>query len=395
MLTPTLIELGHRRSIGFISIANAGDLDALGPFDAIIHKRPNDNEWRLGLSNFMLQHPDILVLDSFSGIAALESRQRMLAPLQDGLTVTVAKDSNAALGSEARAEEVTFLAPPQLVIDSAFPAEELAAAVREAGLSLPLLVKGCRADGRDDAHGIAVVSDMTALQQLMKERLQAGSASRPGEEQHSRLSSGPQHSEEVAGTAETGSFVLQQYIPHGSKLYKAYVIGPKVVMESRQTITAGDLRQLHQPITYFGRVSATPQASGQQAAAQQSAVPALSSQEAAGHAAAACKPPLAAVEHLAAYIAQAFDLNLFNMDIISPSEPARQASTACDAISDAGASTGFQPPGGCRTYYVVDINYFPGFDKVQGAEAMLVDFIHNSLCCERIKGLADNDIVAM
>jgi hypothetical protein len=73
-------------------------------------------------------------------------------------------------------------------------------------------------------------------------------------------------------------------------------------------------------------------------------------------------PPLWAMQQLAAHLRGALGMSLFNVDIIVPS--------------------GEQEQGGARLL-VVDINYFPGIDKVAGGEQLFADLLAECAGCNR------------
>jgi hypothetical protein len=94
----------------------------------------------------------------------------------------------------------------------------------------------------------------------------------------------------------------------------------------------------------------------------------------------AAAPPLWAMQQLAAFLRHKLRLNLFNVDIIAPDQQRqqhqqlRQPDTVTQQTGSigAGASAGNSSS---RQYLVVDVNYFPGFDKVPGAEQLFADYL--------------------
>lgn len=85
-------------------------------------------------------------------------------------------------------------------------------------------------------------------------------------------------------------------------------------------------------------------------------------------------PPLWAMQQLAAHLRKALGLNLFNVDIIVSSS----------SVSGSGASGGSNS-NSSTSVLVVDINFFPGYDKIAGAEVLFADFLAD-LCSERSSG---------
>jgi hypothetical protein len=64
--------------------------------------------------------------------------------------------------------------------------------------------------------------------------------------------------------------------------------------------------------------------------------------------------PAWAAHSIARHLRAALGLHLFNFDLLLPCA---------------------QPDSSCLQLCVVDINYFPGYDKIPGWEAMMVDFL--------------------
>ena len=69
---------------------------------------------------------------------------------------------------------------------------------------------------------------------------------------------------------------------------------------------------------------------------------------------AAMRPPEWSLQQLAQQLKEAIGLTMFNLDVICPLQ---------------------QPQSGVINYRVVDINYFPGFDKLNCFEDKFADFL--------------------
>ena len=83
-------------------------------------------------------------------------------------------------------------------------------------------------------------------------------------------------------------------------------------------------------------------------------------------------PPEWVVQGLGKALRERLGLQLFNIDLICPRLP-HPAHHHLPSNMTADTSTPTT-----TTYYVVDINYFPGYDKLPGWEEMLIDFLHKS-----------------
>jgi hypothetical protein len=119
-----------------------------------------------------------------------------------------------------------------------------------------------------------------------------------------------------------------------------------------------------------------------QAATEGAAGTALADASVAGDAAA---PPLWAMQQLASFLRQELQLNLFNVDIIAPQQQQQQqqqpesATEHSDSVRECGGAGNSSK----RQFLVVDVNFFPGFDKVPGAEQLFADYLASLKDAER------------
>jgi hypothetical protein len=345
VLTPALAALGAAAGIEFVAVAGGGSggggeerslprlADLEPPPAAVLHKRPDDGGWAAELASFAAAHPDAWLLDPPAACGALRDRRRMLAPVAGGLEVRLSSGGGVC----------RFAAPPQAVAGVGDTAAGLLAAL---GCGPPLVAKPCATDGPGDAHSICLLPDAPALEAALR-----------------AIGSG--------GGEDGALLLLQPFVPHGTVLWKAYVLGPHVIVQPRRTLTVAAVADAPPgaPLP-LGRISAFA-ASGIPPAAA----------EAADVADGWGPPPPDAVAALAAAYRDAFGLSLFNLDIIEPAaqHPSGLSSSASSdgAIID-GSSGGSGRPLE-RSFLVLDANYLPGFDKVLGAEAALVDFLSAGL----------------
>ncbi|GBG76982.1 hypothetical protein CBR_g23313 [Chara braunii] len=134
--------------------------------------------------------------------------------------------------------------------------------------------------------------------------------------------------------------VLQEFVNHGGVLFKAYVVGETVTVVRRLSLP--DVREgepVGNGVQAFDRVSS---------AASAASAESVEFGEASGSA--ARLPPSDMLSSLAAELRQRLGLQLFNLDIIRE--------------------------GGCGDrYYVIDINYFPGYGKMPCYEYVFTDFL--------------------
>nr|CAB3457622.1 unnamed protein product [Digitaria exilis] len=166
---------------------------------------------------FVEEHPDFCIIDPFKNIYPLLDRlqiQKILVRLQE-------------LGTERKPK---LRAPYSLKVDS-FNDGELEKHLAEANLSFPLIVKPQVACGVADAHNMALVFQ----------------------------------TEEFSNLSVPLPAVLQEYVDHGSKIFKFYVIGDKVFHAVRNSMpNASFLKSSSgEPLT-FNSLKTLPVASKEQ-----------------------------------------------------------------------------------------------------------------------------------
>ncbi|GMI83154.1 inositol 1,3,4-trisphosphate 5/6-kinase 3 [Hibiscus trionum] len=130
--------------------------------------------------------------------------------------------------------------------------------------------------------------------------------------------------------------VLQEFVNHGGVLFKVFIVGEAIKVVRRfslPNVTKQDLSS-NVGVYRFPRVSCA----------------AASADDADLDPSVAELPPRPLLERLAKELRQKLGLRLFNLDII------REYGTK-------------------DRYYVIDINYFPGYGKMPGYEQMFTDFI--------------------
>jgi inositol-1,3,4-trisphosphate 5/6-kinase/inositol-tetrakisphosphate 1-kinase len=321
--------------------------------------------WEANVGGYLQQHPGVKLIDNVDGIKTLQNRATMLSPLKGGgVTVTVGGDQRAAAqlsclpacvlgrrtsgsgsGSgpppspppaapqpqlyepESTDMPATVRAPLQVVLQEGVSLQAARQRVEAAGLQPPLLVKPLWTDGREGSHGLALLQDLKAL-----ERLLTGTVS-------SELKP---------------PLVVQQFVEHGGVLHKVYVLGLQTVVTRRPSL--GDRHMASaKAVQQLPRISCQRQSASASSSPQRHPYR-LSWGEQAGGDAAACEgyPPEWLTDALASHLRQQLGLQLFNFDLICPE-------CQCEV--------------GPVQYYVVDINYFPGVDKIPGFEQLFVDFL--------------------
>ncbi|XP_020702327.1 inositol-tetrakisphosphate 1-kinase 3 isoform X2 [Dendrobium catenatum] len=130
--------------------------------------------------------------------------------------------------------------------------------------------------------------------------------------------------------------VLQEFVNHGGLLFKVYIVGEAIKVVRRFSLPDVDKRELRKNagVYRFPRVSCA----------------AASADDANLDPGIAELPPRPLLERLAKELRRRLGLLLFNIDII------REHGTR-------------------DRYYVIDINYFPGYGKMPGYEHIFTDFL--------------------
>uniref|UniRef100_A0ACD5XX50 Uncharacterized protein n=1 Tax=Avena sativa TaxID=4498 RepID=A0ACD5XX50_AVESA len=133
--------------------------------------------------------------------------------------------------------------------------------------------------------------------------------------------------------------VLREFVNHGGVLFKVYVVGDGATCVTRRSLP--DVRE--ERLLLADDPSAVPFAN----------ISNLPPPDAAGDAAAATMPPAAGfVDEVARGLRRALGLHLFNFDMIRGED---------------------------GRYYLIDINYFPGYAKMPGYEVVLTEFFAKTL----------------
>ena len=122
--------------------------------------------WEQQLRQYVLDHPEVVVVDSIDKIRQLHNRSTMLRPLQgEGI---VLQQPQRSMQPQHTQQAVLVQAPLQVEIPEGMTEAEAQAALAAAGLAPPLLCKPLWTDGRDGSHQLAVLHDLEALGRLLR-----------------------------------------------------------------------------------------------------------------------------------------------------------------------------------------------------------------------------------
>ncbi|GLC57146.1 hypothetical protein PLESTB_001192400 [Pleodorina starrii] len=378
-LTREMQRVASSRGVELVLLDHTRPLLEQGELDIVLHKLRPNKEWERNLQEYITARPGVKVIDSLAGIRIVHNRATMLLPLREhpgGITLQKPYTRSGKGGySVARIQS-----PTQVEITEGTSLAEAQSRLRQAGLSPPLLVKPLWTDGREGSHGLAVLHDMAALGKV----LQGGVSS-----------------------ALKPPLVVQQFVDHGGVLFKVYVLGARTVVCMRPSLGDSHLGQEAarrsgvQPLPRISCKSSYPKGSPEdklaagfvydtlasrgpprQGSAGAGAAGATwsrvgsgagggSSSSASGELGGPPPPPPTGQLHpaappdwvtsaLAGTLREKLGLQLFNFDMICPANQTQSVE---------------------RLYYVVDINYFPGVDKIPDFERIFVDFL-TATCCE-------------
>ncbi|KAM5575145.1 hypothetical protein ABKV19_014210 [Rosa sericea] len=312
-LQPKLEGLARNKGILFVAIDHNRPLSDQGPFDIVLHKL-SGREWRQILEDYRKTHPEVTVLDPPDAIQPLHNRQSMLQAVAD----MDLSDSYGKVG-----------VPRQLVIKR--DASSIPDAVTDSGLKLPLVAKPLVNDGSVKSHQLSLAYDRYSLQKLepplvLQEFVNHG--------MHSY-------------TCTSFPFLLAPSVSQllnfhfffpvvGGVLFKVYIVGEAIKVVRRFSLPDVSKRELSETagVYRFPRVSCA----------------AASADDADLDPSIAELPPRPLLERLAKELRRRLGLRLFNLDMI------REHGTR-------------------DRFYVIDINYFPGYGKMPEYEHIFTDFL--------------------
>ncbi|KAL5190283.1 Inositol-tetrakisphosphate 1-kinase 3 [Glycine soja] len=318
-LQPKLEGLARNKGILFVAVDHNRPLSDQGPFDIVLHKL-SGKEWRQVLEDYRLSHPEVTVLDPPDAIQHLRNRQYMLQAVAD----MNLSDSYGTVG-----------VPRQLVIKrDALAIPEL---VNKAGLTLPLVAKPLVADGSAKSHELSLAYEHFSLQNLEP------------------------------------PLVLQEFVNHGGVLFKVYIVGDAIKVVRRFSLPDVSNWELSKDagIYRFPRVSCAaasaddadldptvagflilPPREGENSILRNQvlSLPFTNIRKTSSWLVLLELPPRPLLEKLAKELRWRLGLRLFNLDII------REYGTR-------------------DHFYVIDINYFPGYGKMPEYEHIFTDFL--------------------
>ncbi|DBA95946.1 TPA: hypothetical protein ACH3X1_001467 [Trebouxia sp. C0004] len=315
-ITGDLLKAAATANIEILAIDPSKPVAEQGNFDLILQKC-RDAGWRQRLLHYLQHHPRTRLIDTFEAVQSLMARDSMLQPLAD--PVTLHPPINDRLSPETAERDVfSCAAPVQAALQEGCSEADMVQLLNHTQMCFPLLAKPYFTDGRQGSHGLALVHSLEGLERLVK------------------------------GTGPPGvalPVMLQPFIEHGGCLFKVYVIGCSIVVVHRPSLQVPpedeDITAQRKGIQIMTRVSA------------------FNSKSPMG-----CDfvegPPDWLLDQLAATLRSRLHLQLFNFDLVRPTEHNAPGSKGAD-------------------FLVVDINYFPGYEKLPNHADLMVGFLQSQL----------------
>lgn len=227
-----------------------------------------------------------------------------IVPLRNRVSMLQCVDQSLLSALKSSAPSMTLQVPRQICV---VQGEDMQEALDKSRMKFPLVAKPLVADGSAESHKMFQVLNSTGLQKL-----------RP-------------------------PLVIQEFINHGGVIFKVYVVGDSAICTPRKSLQDCQEGDLCDPagLIAFCQVSNLQQKpdgedqNPRQSTESVSSLPALDSEV---ELSSVELPDASFINDLSSLLRDKLELTLFNYDLIQDTRT--------------------------RVYYIVDINYFPGFAKM-------------------------------
>eukprot|EP00890_Picochlorum_soloecismus_P001327 jgi/Picsp_1/2195/NSC_05659-R1_protein len=334
-----LLSCAERNGIKIVVIDEFRPLEEQGPFDAILQKIRR-REFEHELEDYVAKHPHVKLCDPPRATMLLRNRQSMLDVISPGgFDVFAPKSGLGPEGGDVVLGHARCSVPRHTVLKEGCSFDEALEEIKKCKLKYPIVAKSLWADGRPGSHDIAVIWSDKGIERLLLNK--------------NSNSNG-------CGRSLQLPVLLEQYVNHGECLFKVYVLGDQHVMVTRPSLhlkefpwNKNQLYTTDNAIEYFNRVSAYPRSrswGNEDLAPEGHGVP---------------TPPQWLWKGIANHLRKIMGLTLFNFDIIVPLEP---------PTGQEGLIKQRSPDG---LIHLIDINYYPGVEKLPNSEEVIVQFLCN------------------
>uniref|UniRef100_A0A7S3XBX7 Inositol-tetrakisphosphate 1-kinase n=1 Tax=Picocystis salinarum TaxID=88271 RepID=A0A7S3XBX7_9CHLO len=322
-VTPKLVEELERAGFKMKQLDPSKPLEEQGRVDVLLHKMTSRDDWSKRLENYAKEHPRTCIVDHPDDIAVLANRMTMLRP----------------------ARKARLNTPAQFLLES--PECAVQEALETRGMKLPLVAKPLRAGGSSGSHTLGIIYDQQGMKDLLDGKLEP---LRP-------------------------PVVLQQFLEHEGVLFKVYVLGDTVQAVHRPSVHDARLKnkaketcttESEKGNSFINRKVEHDLGPGEKEVAK-------SSEHEEPHVqmwtymSRTCPngekpvglhvqmPPQEKLIKIARKLRDVLNLELFNFDLIRCREHLEE--------------------GERDVYYIIDINYFPGYSKMPGYEKAFASFL--------------------
>ncbi|PNH04613.1 Inositol-tetrakisphosphate 1-kinase 4 [Tetrabaena socialis] len=359
-----LLNLVPQDGLVFAPLAASLPLERQLPFHVLLHKASDELELgpggapafsarMLALADFCRQHPAVSLVDPLEAAAKVINRTE-LARVCDSLSQLHVEDAppgaepapgadgaggvHDAPGEEPAGGRTYALRAPRSTTVASFEAEEVAAAVARLGCPAPYIVKPVVACGTPDSHSMALVLWPEAL----------------------------------VGLQLPLPAVVQEFVNHDARIYKAYVAGDEVFHTVRPSIPnvprcrAAAQQLAPNGVLSFDSLKSLPTSLPTSLPASlPTSPPVPPAKRPRDHPA----PPPAAVpsqlllERVAAHLRGALGLSLFGFDVVvaSVEEAGGNGPAGASEVDGRRAGGPSAAQGAAVECVVVDVNYFPSY----------------------------------
>lgn len=415
-LTRSFLQRAGESLIDIVVLDGNTPLDQQADLHAIVHKCVGNSALEHRLEEFRLGHPKIPIIDAVDKIRILNNRTKALAALSDGGISVLAPHDN-------HIKSLLVGSPVQVALPKGTTCADALDLLDVAGLRLPFVVKS----QQSNQHKVVIIKNLVSLQSIVTaapmaplqlpvilqqfiphgsfiskvyvagagivavqrptfeadqeideddagfvtlDRISGYPRPYPTEAPHqgSFPRAGPHSIADHSASNTCRIEVAADHVTGTSELSAG--LANHVIGTGESSASLPDTVQ-HVKYVYRGNSQSvgtsahqSPQIDQQQ---QQDNTMAPSSQSASEQS----LPPPWLLTGLAATLRHNTGLQLFNFDLLSPSATSESHASSAGSHASSVESHASSAP----SYYVIDINFFPGYEKLPNYEELLVSFL--------------------